>query len=176
MSPKKLSLATTLAPKGIALAAGSESKSGRLFTTIRRRLTSGTDEIVLACLSVLEDKMGRHVIPLGAVHSFVAELDPIASLFHFVAKPIPYSVELTNVLDALALSGKVDRFSIFDDGNHPQTVYRLTSVGRAMASAWISRLPPRAEHLASRLSEKMAREDVDREVRLMASLEEALPS
>jgi hypothetical protein len=124
---------------------------------------------------MLEDKLGRRVIPLGTVHSFVAELEPIASLFHFVANPIPYSVELTNVLDSLALSRKVDRFSIFDDGNHPQTVYRLTPVGRVEASTWVSRLPPKADRVASQISEKMIREDIDREVKLTASLEEALP-
>lgn len=153
-----------------------KGSSARARSVFRRGRMRETSELVLACLVLLERSLERNVLPLSTVHRLLSQVDPPASRFLFIETPVPYSVELTDLLDTLSLAQKLDRFTIFDDGNHPQTVYRLTPYGRSLGSPWTSRLPPSAEKVAKDVSAEAIRNDVDREVKLVESLERALTS
>ncbi len=141
---------------------------------LRHRLASRDYDLILACMLLLERKLSRLVLPLSAVHSLVSQIEPLESRLNFVSRPIPYSVELGEALDRLAMTSKLERFTIFDDGNHPQTVYRLTRVGRAIADSWLQKLPSSASNAAEIVSAKYNLDNPDREVRLLSSLEAAL--
>ncbi len=154
---------------------GAEAVSSwSFFGRLRRRLGGDTSELVLACLLLLENRIIHRILTLYAIHLLISQIDPPSSRFRFIRRPIPYSADLTDFLDELTASQRLERFTIFDDGNHPQTVYRLTQQGRISAQPWLLRLPRHAESVAATVSSEVRSDNVDREVKLVESLGLAL--
>lgn len=150
------------------------SSFSEIIKRSRTSRSAGTHELVLACLVTLEQYLISKLLTIYAIHSVISQVDPLSSRLRFVKRPIPYSVRLTKILDDFVARQLLERFTVFDDGNNPQTVYRLTSAGRVKGEYSTAALPSEVKEVAEEVASQAMLDDVDREVKLIESLENAL--
>lgn len=132
-----------------------------------------TEKIILATLLALQEKLKRSTVPIGPIHKIVHD-SHLSRRFVFVESPITYSVQLTNFLEGLVATGKLDQLSIFDDGNTPQTVYRFTTLGIGIARSYIPLLPNSVEKVASEISQGFGMAGPDWSSKAESTLRESL--
>lgn len=106
-------------------------------------------------------------MPLYAIHAAVSRIGGLARKFNFVEEPAPFSVRLGKELDGLVSKGRLQTFTIFDNGYYPETVYKLSMAGRSEGELCIPRLPPNAETEIETLTKTIQRQSLlSREKRL----------